>query len=370
MTTISMKTPPAALALAFGVALAGPALANPDVDYACGSDLGFLVRMTPDANSAEFRSLDYSAPLKADENDGWTNEEHELQFYPKEDPPTLYMGSESFECERAPTGADAEAANMHAGAAGADDYDITPYAPVKGWQVDTLRDAPTGTFIGCMASNEQPSGYLMVGQMVWGWVVRVPAQKTEGYDGGLIAVDGKAVDSQFGFAVEGAGEANIADEMVPQIGNGTALTTKINGESPVTWRLEGSGAMIGKVKECFNNNGVAPGVQTSTSTPAPAAVDSDAERMGKDCPELGEWRSGGNTTPAHVTFTNKADLAVSVYWLDFEGKPVEYAGLLPGESYAVDTWTDHYWLAKDFDGTCHGGVIIPAPGTSTYEIQP
>lgn len=362
------RAPLAALAMGLGVALAGPVLAGTELDYDCAAELGFKVRLQPEAGTAEFTGPGYTAPLTPDQQGAWVNEERELQFYPEESPPTLYMGSESFECAASDEGDDPSGG--HVGAAGADSYDIAPYAEVKGWQVDSLKDAPSGTFLGCMASSEQPSGYLMVGQMVWGWLVRVPADKTEGYEGGVIAVDGKAVDSQFGFAPEGAGEANISDEMVPQIGNGTALTTKINGEAPVTWRLEGSGAMIGKVKECFTNNGVAPGGKAPTSTPAPAAVDSDALRMGKDCPKLGEWRSGGNTTPAHVTFVNGADLAVSVYWLDFEGKPVEYAGLLPGESYSVDTWTDHYWLAKDFDGTCHGGVIIPAPGPSIHEIKP
>lgn len=249
-------------------------------------------------------------------------------------------------------------------AAMAQDFDAAPYAAVKGWQVDALSNDQG--FLGCAGSSQQAEGYLILMRTADGWKVRVPSTQTESYAGALITIDGRRIESQAGFAPEGAAELLITDQAAGWIANGAALTVEVDGDQTTSWVLSGSAAMIGKVNECYAGQGLAP---AKTAAPAPAAnVDSDALRMGADCPAVGEVVSGGNTTAANVTFYNASDVAVSLYWLDFNGMPVEYAGLLPGEQYVVDTWTGHYWLAKDFDGNCHGGVIQPAPGAHVLEI--
>lgn len=249
----------------------------------------------------------------------------------------------------------------------AQDFDASPYATVKGWQVDVLSNDQG--FLGCAGSVQQAQGYLIVMRTAQdGWKLRVPSSQTESYAGALITIDSHAIDSQAGFTPEGAAELLITETAVGWIANGSRLKIEVNDDLTTQWALSGSAAMIGKINECFAGQGQAP-KKTAAKPAAPAAVDSDALRMGADCPAVGAVVSGGNATPAQVTFYNATDVAVSLYWLDFNGVPVEYAGLLPGDEYVVDTWSEHFWLAKDFDGTCHGGVIQPAPGAHVWEIH-
>lgn len=253
-------------------------------------------------------------------------------------------------------------------AAAAQDFDVTPYGTTRGWQVDSLTDG--SGFLGCAGSVEQGPGFLILAKTRDGWMLRVPTRNTEGFDGAVIEIDGYKIDSQVGYTPEGAGEAYLDAGAIPRLANGSRLTVAINNDQTTKWALSGSAAMITKVEECYSRKGKAPQqAAAKPAAPAPAAVESDALRMGAACPAVGEVRSGGNTTPAQVTFQNAADMAISIYWLDFNGTPVEYAGLLPGDSYSVDTWTEHYWLAKDFDGTCHGGVIVPAPGAQIVTLR-
>ncbi len=257
------------------------------------------------------------------------------------------------------------ALSVLAPAAMAQDFDVNPYAAVKGWQVDVV--STDQGFLGCAGSIQQAQGYLILMRTGDGWTVRVPSTQTESYAGALITIDGRAIESQAGFTPEGAAELLVTDQAAGWIANGSSLTVEVDGDQTTRWVLSGSAAMIGKVNECYAGQGQAP-AKPATKKPA-AVVESDAQRMGADCPAVGEVVSGGNTTAANLTFYNASDVAVSIYWLDFNGVPVEYAGLLPGEQYVVDTWTDHYWLAKDFDGNCHGGVIQPAPGAHVWEIH-
>jgi hypothetical protein len=42
---------------------------------------------------------------------------------------------------------------------------------------------------------------------------------------------------------------------------------------------------------------------------------------------------------------------------------------LPGERIKFVSNAGHYWLARDFQGTCHGGTIEVGFGDTFYEIR-
>lgn len=44
-----------------------------------------------------------------------------------------------------------------------------------------------------------------------------------------------------------------------------------------------------------------------------------------------------------LTFVNASDEEVDVYWLDYEGTPVQYRTLEPGESARQETFASHPW---------------------------
>lgn len=233
--------------LALALLAPAPALASPDLTYQCGGDLGFSVVIETETGKARF-----TGPFEADltwGEDHWFNEAQEIQFWDQQDPPQLFLGSEQFDCGFAPGGAGYDEPT---GAAPVST--VTPYATVKGWEVAALFQ--DGAFLSCGGAITQPAGRLQLDQTPWGWELRLPATRTEGFEGGLVTIDGKPVDSQFGFTPDAQAIAGLSDSQLEALFNGTTLKTRINGEPETTWSLAGSGAMIGKVKECFTRQGV------------------------------------------------------------------------------------------------------------------
>ncbi len=78
--------------------------------------------------------------------------------------------------------------------------------------------------------------------------------------------------------------------------------------------------------------------------------------MGAGCPAYGTVRSIDSQDAGDVTFVNRSDRAVNLYWLDLQGNNVEMGGMVPDESIALTSNAGHRFIAKDFSGTCLGGV--------------
>lgn len=106
-----------AAAVAAGVAVADVAAASPNLEYECGQGMGFTVTIETETGRAEFTGP-YRARLKPDNEGAWVNSQREIQFYPEDNPPTLWMGSEQFECQA--SGGYDDAGNDDGGAAEAD----------------------------------------------------------------------------------------------------------------------------------------------------------------------------------------------------------------------------------------------------------
>jgi hypothetical protein len=94
-----------------------------------------------------------------------------------------------------------------------------------------------------------------------------------------------------------------------------------------------------------------------------------ANQDGPGCPHPGRHVSPRSSDRATVIFTNRADRAVNVYWLDFQGQPREYAALLPGQSYTINTFVGHLWIAKAQDRTCFGGLHAIRPGRNEITLR-
>jgi len=259
-----------------------------------------------------------------------------------------------------------------AGTAFAQSFTTTLYSPdVRGWQVEALTDSQG--FLGCGGTSDQPFGVIAVVRSRDGWLLWVPTSQTESFEGAVVTIDRRVIDAQVGFLPEGVGEIFLTDQAIGWLSQADEVTVAINNDYTATWGLLGSAAMITKVNECYQNRGTVR--STSTAAPrkqapkaAPPVVENDALRAGVNCPRPGSVASSGNATPANVRFVNVTGVAINLYWLDFDGQPVEYAALLPGEDYSVETWSEHPWLARDFNGTCYGGVIYPPAGNSVWEI--
>ena len=53
--------------------------------------------------------------------------------------------------------------------------------------------------------------------------------------------------------------------------------------------------------------------------------------------------------PAPITFVNASTKQISLYWLDYEGQPVFYFWLRPGDSYENNSFIGHPWCVVDVD---------------------
>ncbi len=78
-------------------------------------------------------------------------------------------------------------------------------------------------------------------------------------------------------------------------------------------------------------------------------------------------KSKKSTASVKVKFVNKSGEYRGVFWLDYNGKMVNYANLNPGESYTIDTFVSHPWVFTDGPGNCIE-MFYPAKGKNRYNL--
>ncbi len=61
-----------------------------------------------------------------------------------------------------------------------------------------------------------------------------------------------------------------------------------------------------------------------------------------------------------MTFVNRSDAPVDIYWLGFQGERVPYQHLAPGGRFKQQTFIGHNWLVTDMAGQCVG-IFRAAP---------
>jgi hypothetical protein len=154
---------------------------------------------------------------------------------------------------------------------------------------------------------------------------------------------------------------------------GSYMTITEAGGISATVSLAGSAAAAGKIDECVARRGVAPrSAPARAPAPAPkaAVVENDALRPGYNCVDFRAVHTGpGSSDPTTIRFINEAGRALTVYWLDYDGIPQEMAALLPGESADLNSYEGHLFVARDFDGTCVGGLLEAFSGFSEYALR-
>ena len=72
-----------------------------------------------------------------------------------------------------------------------------------------------------------------------------------------------------------------------------------------------------------------------------------------DCGREAASRSLNSGRSTFVTFVNRLDESVRVYWLNFDGRRVYYRDIEPGESYRQLTFVTHPWVVTN-SNTEHG----------------
>ncbi|MGI9013638.1 MAG: prolyl oligopeptidase family serine peptidase [Phycisphaerales bacterium] len=62
-------------------------------------------------------------------------------------------------------------------------------------------------------------------------------------------------------------------------------------------------------------------------------------------PPSPRFRSGASATETSITFENRTDAPIRIYWINAQGQRQQYAHLDPGASHAQHTFATHAWLA-------------------------
>lgn len=85
------------------------------------------------------------------------------------------------------------------------------------------------------------------------------------------------------------------------------------------------------------------------------------------CASFGKVKSQNSNTPVTVTFVNKSGAYRGVMWIDFNGRPVTYANLNPGQKYTINTYLTHPWMFTDGPGNCKQ-MFMPRKGVARFNI--
>lgn len=86
-----------------------------------------------------------------------------------------------------------------------------------------------------------------------------------------------------------------------------------------------------------------PGIGTCADLPAAQACTHEP-----DFPSVPSQQATG------MTFVNRSDQVIAIYWLDFKGSRRLYHSLPPGARIAQATFIGHNWLIAQSDGRCIG----------------
>lgn len=82
---------------------------------------------------------------------------------------------------------------------------------------------------------------------------------------------------------------------------------------------------------------------------------------GPGCPRPGT-KSPRTSQRAPVTFFNGQHREAHVYWVDFNGNSVFYSKINRGQSYQVNSFAGHVWVALNERGRCVSTFSVPASG--------
>ena len=78
----------------------------------------------------------------------------------------------------------------------------------------------------------------------------------------------------------------------------------------------------------------------------------------RNCELFGNLKSVDTRQPITITFVNTSGMFRHIDWIDYNGNPVAYQALNPGQSYVQQTFVGHPWMTTDGPGNCID-IFIP-----------
>ncbi|MEL7048400.1 MAG: lysozyme inhibitor LprI family protein [Pseudomonadota bacterium] len=185
--------------------------------------------------------------------------------------------------------------------------------------------------------------------------------------GSTLTVDGKPFrysaayyGTQAEFGVSGLlVYPDFEDPFWEAMAAGRSLLIKADDGAATAISLRGSGGPVREfIQQCKD---ISTDNRYAQKTPRPTT-------SRPSCEAFGTLKSKRSDTPVTVTFVNRTESYRSVMWLNFEGRPIEYANLNAGQSFTVNTYLTHPWMFTDGPGNCIE-LYVPKRGEPVFEVR-
>jgi von Hippel-Lindau disease tumor suppressor protein len=85
----------------------------------------------------------------------------------------------------------------------------------------------------------------------------------------------------------------------------------------------------------------------------------------RSCESEPNFASRPSKEPTGITFVNRSDEPVKIYWLNFQGERVSYQYLPPGGRFTQRTFMGHNWLVTTTAEQCIG-IFKAAPNSIAF----
>jgi hypothetical protein len=145
------------------------------------------------------------------------------------------------------------------------------------------------------------------------------------------------------------------------IRNSSLLNYNVTGFTARQLRLEGSSNPTGRfLSDCRE-------MPRPGSSSQPVSTGQADDPRWATCDVYRGERSRKSDVPVTVTFRNNSGAFRGVMWIDFNGRPVDYANLNAGGTFTINTYMTHPWMFTDGPGNCIE-MFMPQPGVSTFDI--
>ena len=111
-------------------------------------------------------------------------------------------------------------------------------------------------------------------------------------------------------------------------------------------------------------------VSAAVTLPDPAEIASFTNFKALSCDQEGTLKSS-QAAASNIVVKNNADATIKLYWLDFNGKRVEYSkgGIKAGASHNQATYITHPWLIANQNEECLGIYVPDSTGTATLNVN-
>ena len=152
-----------------------------------------------------------------------------------------------------------------------------------------------------------------------------------------------------------------------------SISYSVNGGAFTALGLSGSSKAVNLfLEDCRAYLGTSAGhvgvpSQNTEVTAVNPPAQPDYDPRWASCDALRDARSQESEIAVDMVFVNRSESYRNVLWVGFDGVPVNYANLDPGQQFSVRTYVSQPWMITDGPGNCIE-MMMPQPGQTVFEI--